>query len=114
MITLTSRAAERLKQIFAHTGNEFLRVAAQGGGCSGLQYSLLLGKENDKDVGVSEQDRVFESGGVKIVVDPISLRYLSGAEIDFDGNDVSGSGFKFKNPNAVSTCGCGQSFQPKE
>ncbi len=113
MITLTNRAAERLKQIFAHTGNQFLRVAVQGGGCSGFQYSLLLGKEDDKDMRLTEQDKVFESEGVKIAVDPISLRYLAGAEIDFDKDDLKGSGFKVKNINAQSTCGCGKSFEPK-
>jgi len=99
MITFTSRATKRLKQIFAHTGNEFLRVAVQGDGCSGLQYSLLLGKEDDKSIEIFEQDKVFQLEGIKVAIDPISSRYLSGAEIDFDENDIKGSGFNVKNIN---------------
>ena len=81
-----------------------LRVFVQGGGCSGFQYGLMI-EEN----GQGEMDQIFESNGVKLFVDPISIRYLSGAEVDFV-DTITGGGFTIKNPNATSTCGCGQSF----
>ena len=75
----------------------------QGGGCSGFQYGLMI--EESGGVG----DQVFESNGVKLFVDPISVSYLKGAEVDFV-DTVTGGGFTIKNPNATSTCGCGSSF----
>src|SRR5260221_13136076 len=81
-----------------------LRVFVQGGGCSGFQYGLMI-EEN----GQGAADQIFESNGVKLFVDPISIRYLAGAEVDFV-DTVTGGGFTIKNPNATSTCGCGQSF----
>jgi iron-sulfur cluster assembly accessory protein len=80
-----------------------LRVFVQGGGCSGFQYGLMI------DEGNSDGDQIFESNGVRLYVDPISVRYLAGAEVDFV-DTVTGGGFTIKNPQAVSTCGCGQSF----
>src|SRR5687767_11075813 len=82
-----------------------LRVFVQGGGCSGFQYGLMI----DEGDGDAEADQVFEVNGVRLLVDPISLRYLSGAEVDFVDNNMGG-GFTIKNPNAKSTCGCGSSF----
>ena len=82
-----------------------LRVFVQGGGCSGFQYGLML----EDGAGDAEVDRVFQSNGVTLFVDPISIRYLNGAEVDFVDN-LMGGGFTIKNPNAKSTCGCGQSF----
>ena len=81
-----------------------LRVFVESGGCSGFQYGLMI-EENGQGAG----DQVFESHGVKLFVDPISVRYLKGAEVDFV-DTVTGGGFTIKNPQATSTCGCGSSF----
>ena len=82
-----------------------LRVFVQGGGCSGFQYGLMI----EDGAGDAEVDKIFRSNGVTIFVDPISIRYLTGAEVDFVDN-LSGGGFMIKNPTAKTTCGCGQSF----
>ncbi len=82
-----------------------LRVFVQGGGCSGFQYGLMI----EEGVGDAEVDKIFRSNGVTIFVDPISIRYLTGAKVDFVDN-LTGGGFTIKNPNAKTTCGCGQSF----
>ncbi len=84
-----------------------LRVAIQGGGCSGFQYGLGF------DTGPAEGDHELELEGVRVVVDPHSAPYLQGATIDFL-NGLQESGFKIDNPNAVSSCGCGHSFQVEE
>ncbi|MFQ6675772.1 MAG: HesB/IscA family protein [Fidelibacterota bacterium] len=102
-VSLTQRAAERLKQIRSETDGPYLRAAVTGGGCSGLNYQLGW------DASVGEFDRVFESHGIPVVVDLKSLLYLKGTEIDFS-TDVLSGGFYFNNPNAVRTCGCGTSF----
>ena len=78
----------------------------QGGGCSGFQYGLMI----DEGEGDETTDAVIESNGVKLLVDPISARYLRGAEVDFVDN-ITGGGFTIKNPNAKSTCGCGSVVQ---
>jgi len=75
----------------------------QGGGCSGFQYGMVLDE-------VTDGDEVFEKDGIKVIVDPMSMRYLEGAEVDYK-EDLMGGGFAIKNPNATSTCGCGHSFQ---
>ena len=80
-----------------------LRVFVQGGGCSGFQYGLMI--EESGGVG----DQLFESNGVRLFIDPVSLSYLKGAEVDFV-DTITGGGFTIKNPNATSTCGCGSSF----
>ena len=107
MITITQLAAQKLRELMIEDNKnpdkDYLRVFVQGGGCSGFQYGLTL-EENKTNT-----DQVFESNGVKIVVDPISINYLKDAEVDFIGNETGG-GFSIKNPNAKSTCGCGQSF----
>ena len=107
MITITLLAAQKLKELMIEDNKnpekDYLRVFVQGGGCSGFQYGLML-EENKTDA-----DQVFESSGIKIVVDPISIRYLENAEVDFIENPTGG-GFSIINPNAKSTCGCGQSF----
>ena len=110
MITVTERAAKELSEVMKNDGKDIqkdaLRVFVQGGGCSGFQYGLMLDES-----GQSLGDQVFVSNGVKIFVDPISIRYLEGAEVDFtEASDSSAGGFSIKNPNAKSTCGCGQSF----
>jgi iron-sulfur cluster assembly accessory protein len=105
MINVTSTAATKISELLADEQKDGsgLRVFVQGGGCSGFQYGLMI-DENSGD-----GDQVYESNGVRLYVDPISVRYLVGAEVDFV-DTVTGGGFTIKNPQAVSTCGCGQSF----
>ena len=106
VITVTEAAATKIKELLNEEGksDSGLRVFVQGGGCSGFQYGLMI-EENGQGSG----DEVYESNGVKLYVDPISIRYLKGAEVDFV-DTITGGGFTIKNPNATSTCGCGQSF----
>ncbi len=108
LISLTPVAAAKIKDLLAEETDEnlVLRVAIQGGGCSGFQYGL--GFDN-----VAEGDVRLELEGVPIVVDPFSAPYLRGTTIDFL-NTIQESGFKIDNPNAVSSCGCGHSFQVAE
>ena len=80
-----------------------LRVYVEGGGCSGFQYGFDLEKETEAD------DHVIERDGIRLVVDPLSYQYIMGSEIDYQ-EDLQGSQFVVKNPNATSTCGCGLSF----
>jgi len=80
-----------------------LRVAVRGGGCSGFEYALDFEDE------ARDTDMIYEQHGLKVIVDPISARYLEGTEIDYSLG-MSGTGFKFNNPKAVGTCGCGSSF----
>ena len=110
VVSLTEKAAVKVRQLMAEepVGEaEVLRVAIQGGGCSGFQYGLGF------DRGSQEGDLELEQHGVTVVVDPFSAPYLRGATIDFlDG--LQESGFKIDNPNATSACGCGHSFQVEE
>ena len=105
MINVSETAASKISELLVEEGKagSGLRVFVQGGGCSGFQYGLMI-EENG-----GSADQVFESNGVKLYVDPISISYLKGAEVDFV-DTVTGGGFTIRNPNAVSTCGCGQSF----
>jgi iron-sulfur cluster insertion protein len=105
LITVTEAAAEKIRELLTEEGknDSGLRVFVQGGGCSGFQYGLMI--EESGGVG----DQLFESNGVKLFVDPVSISYLKGAEVDFV-DTITGGGFTIKNPNATSTCGCGQSF----
>jgi iron-sulfur cluster insertion protein len=105
-LLFTDSAAAKVADLIAEEGNPDLklRVFVQGGGCSGFQYGLMI-EENGQGSG----DQVFESHGVKLFVDPISIRYLAGAEVDFV-DTITGGGFTIKNPQATSTCGCGSSF----
>ena len=107
MINVTSTAASKITELLTEENKPSagLRVFVQGGGCSGFQYGLMI----DEGDGQADTDTVFESNGVRLVVDPISARYLKGAEVDFVDN-LTGGGFTIKNPNAKSTCGCGSSF----
>ena len=107
MINVTPTAASKINELLTEENKNGagLRVFVQGGGCSGFQYGLMI----DEGEGDASTDAVIQSNGVKLLVDPISARYLRGAEVDFVDN-VTGGGFTIKNPNAVSTCGCGQSF----
>jgi iron-sulfur cluster assembly accessory protein len=109
MINVSSAAASKITELLTEEQkvNSGLRVFVQGGGCSGFQYGLMI-----EETG-GDGDQVFESNGVKLYVDPISIRYLKGAEVDFV-DTVTGGGFTIKNPNATSTCGCGSSFNTEE
>ena len=106
MINVSETAAAKITDLLVEEQKpgSGLRVFVQGGGCSGFQYGLMI-EENGQGAG----DQVFESHGVKLFVDPISVRYLKGAEVDFV-DTITGGGFTIKNPNAKSTCGCGSSF----
>ena len=108
ILSLTDAAIAKVKY-FAGTMPDSqgkpLRIFVQGGGCSGFQYGLMI----DEGEGDATTDAIIETNGVKLLVDPISARYLKGAEVDFVDN-VTGGGFTIKNPNAKSTCGCGSSF----
>lgn len=110
MITVTEKAAEKVREFLAAEDDAeltALRVAVQGGGCSGFQYALGF------DTGAQEGDAIIEAHGITVVVDPFSVPYLDGADIDFvDG--LNGTGFSITNPNTVAGCGCGSSFQLKE
>ncbi|HTI37289.1 MAG TPA: iron-sulfur cluster insertion protein ErpA [Vicinamibacterales bacterium] len=107
MINVTPTAASKINELLVEENKEGagLRVFVQGGGCSGFQYGLMI----DEGEGDTSTDAVIECHGVKLLVDPISARYLRGAEVDFVDN-ITGGGFTIKNPNAKSTCGCGSSF----
>jgi iron-sulfur cluster insertion protein len=104
-IHVTESAASKIKELLAEEGKleSGLRVFVQGGGCSGFQYGLMI--EESGGVG----DQTYESNGIRLFVDPVSVSYLKGAEVDFV-DTITGGGFTIKNPNATSTCGCGQSF----
>jgi iron-sulfur cluster insertion protein len=104
-LVFTSAAASKVAQLIADEGNPdlMLRVYIQGGGCSGFQYGFTF-EEN-----VNEGDEEIVTDGVKLLVDPMSLQYLMGAEIDFT-EGLQGAQFVIRNPNATTTCGCGSSF----
>ncbi len=103
-ITLTDRAAARIRQILSRElGKSALRIAVNGGGCSGFQYDFQLADA------VGADDLVIERDGVRALVDAVSQEFLSGAEIDFV-DDLMGQSFRVRNPNATSSCGCGTSF----
>jgi iron-sulfur cluster insertion protein len=107
LINVTPSAATKISELLTEENKveAGLRVFVQGGGCSGFQYGLMI----DEGEGDASTDAIIESNGVRLLVDPISARYLKGAEVDFVDN-VTGGGFTIKNPNAKSTCGCGSSF----
>ena len=109
-VTVTATAAAKILQLMAEEPEgeaTVLRLAIQGGGCSGFQYGLGF------DRGPQEGDVEFEQHGVNVVVDPFSAPYLNGAQVDYvDG--IRESGFKIDNPNAAASCGCGHSFTVDE
>ena len=110
MVTVTEKAASKIKELMAeeHEGDvSVLRVAIQGGGCSGFQYALGF------DRGPQDGDNEIEMHGVKVVIDPFSAPYLTGSEIDFV-DALMGAGFAINNPNVTAACGCGSSFQAKD
>jgi iron-sulfur cluster insertion protein len=104
-IIVSESAARRIAELKAQEAQDdaFLRIAVSGGGCSGFQYGLSLDDQRNDD------DVVFERDGVAVVVDQVSLDLLNGAEIDFI-EDLMGASFQIRNPNAASSCGCGNSF----
>jgi iron-sulfur cluster assembly accessory protein len=108
LLSVTEAAAVKIKQLMAEeTDVSVLRVAIQGGGCSGFQYGLGF------DRAAVEGDHELEAHGVQVVVDPFSAPYLHGAEIDYV-DSIEAAGFAINNPNAVSSCGCGHSFQVED
>lgn len=103
-ITVTERAARRIKVILAEDpGKSHLRVSVSGGGCSGFQYGFSL------DDTRNAEDVAIERDGASVLIDPISLAYMQGSEIDYV-DDLIGSSFKISNPLATASCGCGTSF----
>jgi iron-sulfur cluster assembly accessory protein len=103
-VTLSPRAARRIAEILkGEPQPAMLRVAVTGGGCSGFQYNFAV------EDAQAEDDLVLERDGATVLIDPVSLDFLKGAEIDFV-DDLIGQSFKVNNPNAVSSCGCGTSF----
>ena len=107
-LTLTETAAEEVKHILEENDgldaeNTMLRVGIRGGGCSGFEYALDFTQEK------ADTDQAFESHGVTVICDEISLPYLEGTELDFR-DELMGRGFVFNNPNAKQSCGCGSSF----
>ncbi len=105
LISITPTAAEKVRELLGAEGNPELglRVFVAGGGCSGLQYGMTLDETQDGD-------SIFETGGVRVLIDEMSAEYISGSEIDYV-DSLMGAGFTVNNPNAVSTCGCGHSFK---
>lgn len=103
-ITLTETAATRVQKFLASRGKGVgLRLGVKTSGCSGMSYTLEFVDE------AAPEDLVFDSNGVKVLVDPTSLVYLDGTELDFAKEGLN-EGFKFNNPNAAANCGCGESF----
>jgi iron-sulfur cluster assembly accessory protein len=103
-VTVTDRAARRIAEIVAREAQTpLLRVSVEGGGCSGFQYKFDLVSSSEAD------DLLIEKGGARVLIDPVSLGLLSGSEIDYV-EDLMGSAFKVKNPQATASCGCGTSF----
>ena len=107
MITITENATVKLKDILAEENNPDLklRIFVQGGGCSGMSYGFTL------DEMANEDDFTLDESGVQILVDSMSMQYLTGASIDYK-DDLMGASFTILNPNAQTTCGCGSSFSP--
>jgi iron-sulfur cluster assembly protein len=110
MVILTDIAAEKVREFIngqnAESAAVGLRVGVRGGGCSGFQYALALDEKRD-------DDHVFDSSGIRVLVDPASLQYVEGSTVDFT-ESFMGSGFEVSNPNVVSSCGCGSSFRVAE
>jgi iron-sulfur cluster assembly protein len=108
MVTLTDIAADKIRGFLAgqETPDAGLRIGVRGGGCSGFQYALALDEKHD-------DDHVFEHDGINLFVDPASMRYVEGSEVDYT-ESMMGSGFEVNNPNVVASCGCGSSFRIAE
>lgn len=103
-ITLTARAAKRINEIMgSEPDGSSLRISVNGGGCSGFSYAFDIARNREA------QDIAIERDGATVIVDPVSLEYMSGSTIDFV-NDLIGQSFKIENPLATASCGCGTSF----
>jgi iron-sulfur cluster assembly protein len=109
MITISESAADKIKEMLAQqeTSDLFLRVGVKAGGCSGFSYSMGFDTERNSD------DKTMDIRGLEVVVDAESSKYLYGVEIDFQDSGMGG-GFTIHNPNAVASCGCGQSFKHRD
>jgi len=105
MVNVSETAAGKIKELLAEEQkiDSGLRVFVQGGGCSGFQYGLMI------EDAPAPGDQSIDANGIKLFIDPISARYLDGAEVDFI-DSVTGGGFTIRNPNVKTTCGCGSSF----
>ena len=107
MLTISDKGAEKVHEFLASQQADVslagLRVGVRGGGCSGFQYQLAFDEQRD-------QDAVFESHGLKLLVDRESLPFVSGSTVDYE-ESLQGAGFKVNNPNVVAACGCGSSFR---
>ncbi len=110
MIEITDKGAEKVHEFLASQQADVsvagLRVGVRGGGCSGFQYQLAFDEERESDI-------VFQSHGLKLLVDGESLQFVSGSTIDYE-ESLQGAGFKVNNPNVVAACGCGSSFRVAE
>jgi iron-sulfur cluster assembly protein len=110
MIEISDKGAEKVHEFLAAQQADVslagLRVGVRGGGCSGFQYQLAFDEQRENDV-------VFESHGLKLLVDNESLQFVSGSTIDYE-ESLQGAGFKVNNPNVVAACGCGSSFRVAE
>lgn len=102
-ITLSENAARQINTILASQGAQYLRVSVVGGGCSGFSYKF------DLESARAEDDLAIERDGATVLIDPMSVDFLSGSEIDF-ADELIGAAFKINNPNATAACGCGTSF----
>ncbi|NEW08477.1 iron-sulfur cluster assembly accessory protein [Paenibacillus sp. SYP-B3998] len=109
MITISESACDKIKELLAseESPNLFLRLGVKAGGCSGFSYGM--GFDDDQ----KDDDKILTIHGLKVVVDEDSSKYLYGVEIDYTDAGMGG-GFSINNPNAVASCGCGQSFKHKE
>jgi iron-sulfur cluster assembly protein len=109
-ISLTDKAAGKIAELLSSSqedsGDQALRVAVRGGGCSGFQYALAFDR-------AKEDDHVFEVDGVAVIVDKVSMQFVFGSEVDYV-EGLQGAGFQVNNPNVVAACGCGSSFQVKD
>jgi iron-sulfur cluster assembly protein len=107
MVSMTDKGAEKAREYLSSQGADVtlagLRVGVRGGGCSGFQYLLAFDEQRD-------DDQVFESHGLKLLVDQAALEYVDGSQIDYI-EALTGAGFKVENPNVVAACGCGSSFR---
>jgi len=104
MISITDNAVSQIRKLESEKAGEgqFLRIFVEAGGCSGFEYGMSFDARKD-------DDKLLENNGISFLVDPTSLDYLDGCEVDFD-DGLTGKGFEVRNPNASSTCGCGRSF----
>ena len=106
MLTLTDSAVKHLQELIRDKGapGKALRIAVERGGCAGMSYTMALDDPREGDLAEGR-------GGVKVVVDPASLQFLSGSTVDYS-DDLAGAGFRIRNPQASRSCGCGTSFEP--